>query len=101
MVELLRQFQRYVTELDDEPFIQFFEQEMAQMTPAETAAQLDVETVFQQAFDHFIDEMIEDLLLNRVHDWLKEILAAPYRQSSVWSSCSKVLTCLNSRFTCL
>ncbi|QXR19127.1 UvrD-helicase domain-containing protein [Acinetobacter variabilis] len=76
-LNFLGQFQRYVTELDDEPFIQFFEQEMAQMTPAETAAQLDVETVFQQAFDHFIDEMIEDLLLNRVHDWLKEILAAP------------------------
>ena len=50
------------------------------MTPAEAAAQLDVEAVFQQAFDHFIDEMIEDILLNRVHDWLKEILAAPLQE---------------------
>lgn len=73
----LSQFERYFTELDDDSFILFFEQEMAQIAHLASPEQLNVESIFQTALDGLLDEIREDILLNLMHDWVHDILVTP------------------------
>ncbi|WP_159138687.1 MULTISPECIES: UvrD-helicase domain-containing protein [unclassified Acinetobacter] len=77
LVVFLSQFERYFTELDDDSFIQFFEQEVAQLARSTSTESLDVDSLFQTAFEGLLDEITEDILLNLMHDWVHEILATP------------------------
>ena len=73
----LGQFQPCFSELDDEPFIQFFEQELAQLSAAASTVPVNVEVVFQDAFHALMEEVLEDMVLNLMHGWVKEILSTP------------------------
>ncbi|MBA4069544.1 MAG: exodeoxyribonuclease V subunit beta, partial [Acinetobacter sp.] len=77
LLEFLGQFQVYFDGLEDDSFIQFFEQEMAQLTRSASTESLNVDSIFQTAFDGLLDEITEDILLNLMHDWVHDILATP------------------------
>ena len=77
VLDFLSQFQIYFDALEDDAFIQFFEQELSQMTVVGTSEQLNIDTVFQTAFAAWTDEVFEDVLLNLMHGWVAEILATP------------------------
>lgn len=79
----LSQFERYFTELDDDSFILFFEQEMAQIAHLASPEQLNVESIFQTALDGLLDEIREDILLNLMHDWVHDILVTPIQADFV------------------
>ncbi|WP_216936623.1 MULTISPECIES: UvrD-helicase domain-containing protein [unclassified Acinetobacter] len=77
LVTFLGQFQVYFDGLEDESFIQFFEQEMSQIPRAVIAEPLNVDGIFQTAFNGLLDEITEDILLNLMHAWVHDILATP------------------------
>lgn len=83
LVVFLSQFERYFTELDDDSFILFFEQEMAQIAHLASPEQLNVESIFQTALDGLLDEIREDILLNLMHDWVHDILVTPIQADFV------------------
>ncbi|WP_278362171.1 UvrD-helicase domain-containing protein [Acinetobacter schindleri] len=76
-LQFMMQFERYFLELDDDAFIQQFEQEMGQLPKASTHENLDVTGLMQQSADLFFEELSEDILLNLMHDWVGEILNTP------------------------
>ncbi|WP_334135458.1 UvrD-helicase domain-containing protein [Acinetobacter schindleri] len=76
-LQFMTQFERYFLELDDDAFIQQFEQEMGQLPKASTHENLDVTGLMQQSADLFFEELSEDILLNLMHDWVGEILNTP------------------------
>ncbi|CAM9122288.1 UvrD-helicase domain-containing protein [Acinetobacter pseudolwoffii] len=83
LVVFLSQFERYFTELDDDSFILFFEQEMAQIAHLASPEQLNVESIFHTALDGLLDEIREDILLNLMHDWVHDILVTPIQADFV------------------
>ncbi|PJI35473.1 UvrD-helicase domain-containing protein [Acinetobacter pseudolwoffii] len=83
LVVFLSQFERYFTELDDDSFVLFFEQEMAQIAHLASPEQLNVESIFQTALDGLLDEIREDILLNLMHDWVHDILVTPIQADFV------------------
>ncbi|ENW25652.1 exodeoxyribonuclease V, beta subunit [Acinetobacter lwoffii NCTC 5866 = CIP 64.10 = NIPH 512] len=83
LMVFLSQFERYFTELDDDSFILFFEQEMAQIAHLASPEQLNVESIFQTALDGLLDEIREDILLNLMHDWVHDILVTPIQADFV------------------
>ncbi|PJI29481.1 UvrD-helicase domain-containing protein [Acinetobacter pseudolwoffii] len=83
LVVFLSQFERYFTELEDDSFILFFEQEMAQIAHLASPEQLNVESIFQTALDGLLDEIREDILLNLMHDWVHDILVTPIQADFV------------------
>lgn len=76
-LQFMMQFERYFLELDDDAFIQQFEQAMGQLPKASTHENLDVTGLIQQSADLFFEELSEDILLNLMHDWVGEILNTP------------------------
>jgi len=76
-LQFMTQFERYFLELDDDAFIQQFEQAMGQLPKASTHENLDVTGLMQQSADLFFEELSEDILLNLMHDWVGEILNTP------------------------
>ena len=76
-LQFMTQFERYFLELDDDTFIQQFEQEMGQLPKASTHENFDVTGLMQQSADLFFEELSEDILLNLMHDWVGEILNTP------------------------
>lgn len=77
LLEFLGQFQVYFDGLENDSFIQFFEQEVAQLTRSASTESLNVDSIFQTAFGDLLDEITEDILLNLMHDWVHDILATP------------------------
>lgn len=61
------------------PLSSFFEQEVAQLTSPASTELLNVDSIFQTAFEGLLDEITEDILLNLMHDWVHDILATPIR----------------------
>lgn len=77
LLEFLNQFQVYFDGLEDDAFIQFFEQEIAQLIRSASTESLNVDSIFQTAFEGLLDEITEDILLNLMHDWVRDILITP------------------------
>ena len=50
---------------------------MAQLTRSASTESLNVDSIFQTAFEGLLDEITEDILLNLMHDWVYDILATP------------------------
>lgn len=76
-LQFMAQFEHYFLELEDDAFIQQFEQEMAQLPKASTYENIDVTGLMQQSAELFFEELSEDILLNLMHDWVGEILNTP------------------------
>ena len=50
---------------------------MAQLTRSASTESLNVDSIFQTAFEGLLDEITEDILLNLMHHWVHDILATP------------------------
>ena len=73
----MTQFERYFLELEDDAFIEQFEQELGKLPRATLSVTVDVTGLIQQSAQLFFEELTEDILLNLMHDWVGEILNTP------------------------
>ncbi|ANF80900.1 exodeoxyribonuclease V subunit beta [Acinetobacter sp. NCu2D-2] len=72
----IRQFEFYFEELDDDSFIQQFEKELEKIAQG-SSQPIDVDRLVLDAADILLEEMVEDVILNLMQDWIAEILATP------------------------
>ncbi|WP_347460898.1 UvrD-helicase domain-containing protein [Acinetobacter sp. ANC 7454] len=76
-LQFMTQFERYFLELEDDAFIEQFEQELGKLPRATSSQTVDVTELMQQSAQLFFEELSEDILLNLMHDWVGEILNTP------------------------
>ncbi|KGT47065.1 UvrD-helicase domain-containing protein [Acinetobacter sp. HR7] len=76
-LQFMTQFERYFLELEDDAFIEQFEQELGKLPRATSSQTVDVTELIQQSAQLFFEELSEDILLNLMHDWVGDILNTP------------------------
>lgn len=76
-LQFMTQFERYFLELEDDVFIEQFEQELGKLPRATSNEIVDVTKLMEQSVQLFFEELSEDILLNLMHDWVGEILNTP------------------------
>lgn len=76
-LQFMTQFERYFLELEDDAFIEQFEQELGKLPRATSSQTVDVTELMQQSAQLFFEELSEDILLNLMHDWVGDILNTP------------------------
>ncbi|WP_347454660.1 UvrD-helicase domain-containing protein [Acinetobacter thermotolerans] len=76
-LQFITQFEHYFQELEDDVFIEQFEQELGKLPRATSNEIVDVTKLMEQSAQLFFEELSEDILLNLMHDWVGEILNTP------------------------